>query len=85
LTPEQLEARRKAWQAPPLKVGIILISIYHVYVILFFFLIYIQPSIYLFIYFIYYHNNIIIKATRGTLYKYIKNVASAAKGCVTDE
>jgi dihydroxy-acid dehydratase len=26
-----------------------------------------------------------LKATRGTLYKYIKNVASASKGCVTDE
>jgi dihydroxy-acid dehydratase len=25
------------------------------------------------------------KATRGTLYKYIKNVTSAAEGCVTDE
>jgi dihydroxy-acid dehydratase len=25
------------------------------------------------------------KATRGTLYKYIKNVKSASKGCVTDE
>ncbi len=25
------------------------------------------------------------RATRGTLYKYIKNVKSAAKGCVTDE
>jgi len=25
------------------------------------------------------------KATRGTLYKYIKNVLSAAEGCVTDE
>lgn len=25
------------------------------------------------------------KATRGTLYKYIKNVSSASKGCVTDE
>ena len=25
------------------------------------------------------------RATRGTLYKYIKNVTSAAKGCVTDE
>lgn len=25
------------------------------------------------------------KATRGTLYKYIKNVTSASKGCVTDE
>jgi len=24
-------------------------------------------------------------ATRGTLYKYIKNVASASEGCVTDE
>jgi len=43
LTPAQLEERRKAWTAPPLK------------------------------------------ATRGTLYKYIKNVASASKGCVTDE
>jgi dihydroxy-acid dehydratase len=26
-----------------------------------------------------------LKATAGTLYKYIKNVASASKGCVTDE
>ena len=26
-----------------------------------------------------------LKATRGTLYKYIKNVASASLGCVTDE
>ena len=26
-----------------------------------------------------------LKATRGTLYKYIKNVGSAAEGCVTDE
>ncbi len=25
------------------------------------------------------------KFTRGTLYKYIKNVKSAAEGCVTDE
>jgi dihydroxy-acid dehydratase len=25
------------------------------------------------------------KANRGTLYKYIKNVASASLGCVTDE
>ena len=25
------------------------------------------------------------KVNRGTLYKYIKNVASASKGCVTDE
>jgi dihydroxy-acid dehydratase len=25
-----------------------------------------------------------LKATRGTLYKYIKNVASASMGCVTD-
>jgi dihydroxy-acid dehydratase len=25
------------------------------------------------------------KATRGTLYKYIKNVAPASEGCVTDE
>ena len=25
------------------------------------------------------------KATRGTLFKYIKNVKSAAEGCVTDE
>ena len=25
------------------------------------------------------------KATRGTLYKYIKNVKSASEGCVTDE
>lgn len=26
-----------------------------------------------------------LKATRGTLHKYIKNVSSASKGCVTDE
>ena len=26
-----------------------------------------------------------LKASRGTLYKYIKNVESASKGCVTDE
>ena len=39
----ELAARRKAWQAPPLK------------------------------------------ATRGTLYKYIKSVKSASEGCVTDE
>ena len=26
-----------------------------------------------------------LKATRGTLYKYIKNVKSASQGCVTDE
>lgn len=26
-----------------------------------------------------------LKANRGTLYKYIKNVSSASKGCVTDE
>ncbi|MCU0713772.1 MAG: dihydroxy-acid dehydratase [Pirellula sp.] len=26
-----------------------------------------------------------LKATRGTLYKYIKNVKSASEGCVTDE
>jgi dihydroxy-acid dehydratase len=39
----ELEARRAAWQAPPLK------------------------------------------ATRGTLYKYIKNVTTASEGCVTDE
>ena len=26
-----------------------------------------------------------LKATRGTLYKYIKNVSSASLGCVTDE
>jgi len=25
------------------------------------------------------------KATRGTLYKYIKNVKNASDGCVTDE
>ena len=25
------------------------------------------------------------KATRGTLYKYIKNVKDASEGCVTDE
>ncbi len=40
---EELERRRAAWTAPPLK------------------------------------------ATRGTLYKYIKNVKSATEGCVTDE
>ncbi|MGD8860682.1 MAG: dihydroxy-acid dehydratase [Myxococcales bacterium] len=39
----ELQKRRDAWQAPPLK------------------------------------------ATRGTLYKYIKNVKSASEGCVTDE
>jgi dihydroxy-acid dehydratase len=39
----ELDARRKAWKAPPLK------------------------------------------ARRGTLYKYIKNVKSASEGCVTDE
>lgn len=43
VSPEELEARRAAWTAPPLK------------------------------------------ATRGTLYKYIKNVKSASEGCVTDE
>ena len=26
-----------------------------------------------------------LKASRGTLFKYIKNVASASLGCVTDE
>ena len=26
-----------------------------------------------------------LKATKGTLYKYIRTVSSAAKGCVTDE
>jgi dihydroxy-acid dehydratase len=26
-----------------------------------------------------------LKATRGTLYKYIKSVRSASEGCVTDE
>ena len=26
-----------------------------------------------------------LKATKGTLYKYIKNVTSASEGCVTDE
>jgi dihydroxy-acid dehydratase len=41
--PEELEKRREAWSAPPLK------------------------------------------ATRGTLYKYIKNVKTASEGCVTDE
>ena len=25
------------------------------------------------------------KASRGTLYKYIKNVKTASEGCVTDE
>jgi dihydroxy-acid dehydratase len=39
----EMAARRKRWQAPPLK------------------------------------------ATRGTLYKYIKNVKNASLGCVTDE
>ncbi|RMF39445.1 MAG: dihydroxy-acid dehydratase [Planctomycetota bacterium] len=39
----EMQRRRQAWQAPPLK------------------------------------------ATRGTLYKYIKNVKSASEGCVTDE
>lgn len=43
LTKRELAARRKAWQAPPLK------------------------------------------ATSGTLYKYIKSVKSASEGCVTDE
>ena len=43
VSPEEFEARRKTWIAPPLK------------------------------------------STRGTLYKYIKNVASASNGCVTDE
>ena len=41
--PPPLQARKAAWQAPPLK------------------------------------------ATRGTLYKYIKNVKTASEGCVTDE
>ena len=40
---EEMQRRRTAWQAPPLK------------------------------------------ATRGTLYKYIKSVKSASEGCVTDE
>jgi dihydroxy-acid dehydratase len=26
-----------------------------------------------------------LRATRGTLYKYIKNVKNASKGCVTEE
>lgn len=43
VSPEELDQRRKQWNAPPLK------------------------------------------ATRGTLYKYIKNVKSASVGCVTDE
>ncbi len=43
VTDAELDRRRAAWQAPPLK------------------------------------------ATRGTLYKYIKNVKSASEGCVTDE
>jgi dihydroxy-acid dehydratase len=43
VTPAELERRRAAWTAPPLK------------------------------------------AVRGTLHKYIKNVKSAAEGCVTDE
>ena len=42
LSEEELSARQKAWQAPPLK------------------------------------------ATAGTLYKYIKLVSSASTGCVTD-
>ncbi|KXZ45218.1 hypothetical protein GPECTOR_57g508 [Gonium pectorale] len=42
ISEQELEARRKAWVAPPLK------------------------------------------ATSGTLYKYIKNVSSASTGCVTD-
>lgn len=40
--PEELERRRAAWKAPPLKV------------------------------------------TKGTLYKYIKNVEDASRGCITD-
>lgn len=43
ISDEEMEARRAAWVAPPLK------------------------------------------ARRGTLYKYIKNVKSASEGCVTDE
>ena len=43
VSPEELETRRQAWSAPPLK------------------------------------------ARRGTLYKYIKNVKTASDGCVTDE
>jgi dihydroxy-acid dehydratase len=43
LSDEEIERRKKKWQAPP------------------------------------------FKATRGTLYKYIKNVKSASLGCVTDE
>jgi len=43
LSETDLEARRRAWTAPP------------------------------------------YKAKRGTLYKYIKSVKSAAEGCVTDE
>ena len=43
LSAAELDKRRQAWKAPPLK------------------------------------------ATRGTLYKYIKNVKSASEGCVTDE
>ncbi len=42
LSKEEMDARRAAWTAPPLK------------------------------------------ATAGTLYKYIKNVSSASEGCVTD-
>jgi dihydroxy-acid dehydratase len=43
ISESEMQARRKAWQAPP------------------------------------------YKASRGTLYKYIKNVKSASAGCVTDE
>jgi len=43
LSDSELQKRRAAWKAPPLK------------------------------------------ATKGTLYKYIKNVKSASEGCVTDE
>jgi dihydroxy-acid dehydratase len=43
ISDDELNARRKAWQAPP------------------------------------------YKSTRGTLYKYIKNVKTASEGCVTDE
>ena len=43
ITDEEMDARRKAWVAPP------------------------------------------FKYTRGTMYRYIKTVSSAQKGCVTDE
>lgn len=42
ITPEEMERRRKAWKAPPLKVS------------------------------------------QGTLFKYVKTVTDASRGCVTD-